>query len=107
MQLKISKVDLGYTYQAHYIGYVTPEQGATGTMHMDYVQMIKNVLYDLNGTAYTIDDNVPGNIVYGQNLENQRYGYNYKTYDFQLLVPERGESSWTGATAYYFYVELA
>jgi hypothetical protein len=68
----------------------------------------ENVLYDLNGTAYTVNDNFRGNIVYGQSLESQRRGYtNASTYDFQLLLPERGEPSWAGATAYYFYVELA
>lgn len=68
----------------------------------------EHVLYDRNGTAYTIDDDFPGNIVYGQNLENQQHGYGNTTlYDFQMLLPERGESSWKGATAYYFYVELA
>jgi hypothetical protein len=67
----------------------------------------ENVLYDLNGTAYSALDNFGGSILYGQNLENQRNGYNNNLYDFQVLVPERGESSWAGATAYYFYVELA
>jgi hypothetical protein len=68
----------------------------------------EQVLYDLNGTAYTPNDNFPGNVVYGQNLENQKYGYqNTSRYDFQILMPERGNPGWTSSTAYYFYVELA
>jgi len=30
-----------------------------------------------------------------------------KTYDFQLIVPERGYDGWSSSTAYYFYVELS
>lgn len=48
-----------------------------------------------------------GNIIYSTILEQDKYGYNNKTYDFQMIVPERGEPTWQSATAYYFYVELS
>jgi hypothetical protein len=58
------------------------------------------ILYD--GTNLT-----NGHIIYGTIIEHSIYGYNNRTYDFQMLVPERGEPSWQSATAYYFYVELS
>jgi hypothetical protein len=53
-----------------------------------------------------------GKVVYGVSVEDNVHGYNGNdpadnaTYDFQMLVPEVGLSSWTSSTAYYFYVEL-
>lgn len=46
-------------------------------------------------------------IVYTTILENNVQGYDPdKTFDFQMLVPENGTGGFTGATAYYIYVEL-
>lgn len=47
-----------------------------------------------------------GNIVYATPLENDVYGYDNQTYDFQMIVPENGLVTWTSSIAYYFYVEL-
>jgi hypothetical protein len=51
------------------------------------------LLYDTRGLVYTtfIDDNTQG--------------FNYKDYDFQMIVPERGVGGYTN-TRYYFYMEL-
>jgi hypothetical protein len=48
-----------------------------------------------------------GTIVYATILEDEATGFDGNTYDFQMIVPENGASSWTGSTAYYLYVELA
>lgn len=48
-----------------------------------------------------------GKIVFTTLLEQNAYGYNNETYDFQMILPERGEPTWQGSTAYYFYVELS
>jgi hypothetical protein len=45
-------------------------------------------------------------IIYATILENNVAGYNGQAYDFQMLVPENGSLGFTGATAYYLYVEL-
>jgi hypothetical protein len=45
-------------------------------------------------------------IIYATILENDLAGYDGQTYDFQMLVPENGSQGFTGATAYYLYVEL-
>lgn len=45
-------------------------------------------------------------LVYATVLEDNVVGYNGAPYDFQMLVPENGSATWTGAIAYYLYVEL-
>ncbi len=45
-------------------------------------------------------------IIYATILEDNLAGYDGQTYDFQMLVPENGSQGFTGATAYYLYVEL-
>ncbi len=57
------------------------------------------ILYD--GTNET-----NGNIIYATPFEDNAYGFDNNTYDFQMIVPEVGLATWTGSTAYYFYVEL-
>jgi len=47
-----------------------------------------------------------GYIVYATKLEEDVVGYNNKSYDFQMIVPEVALSSWTSSTGYYFYVEI-
>ena len=47
-----------------------------------------------------------GNIVYATPLEQDYYGFNNQTFDFQMIVPENGAPGFSGATAYYFYAEL-
>ncbi|MFH1642755.1 MAG: hypothetical protein ABIC04_07720 [Nanoarchaeota archaeon] len=68
--------------------------------------------YSLNLTSVA-DLTGFGNIVYASILEQNEYGYNnnvsntsFSKYDFQIMVPEVGLTSWEGSTAYYFYVEL-
>jgi hypothetical protein len=58
------------------------------------------VLYD--GTNHT-----NGNLIYASPLEQDTYGFDNQTYDFQMIVPENGLATFTSSTAYYFYVELA
>jgi len=47
-----------------------------------------------------------GNIIYATPLEQDTYGFDNSTYDFQMIVPENGLATWTSSIAYYFYVEL-
>jgi hypothetical protein len=57
------------------------------------------VLYDGTNTTN-------GNIVYATPLEQDVYGFDNQTYDFQMILPERGLPGWDSSTPYYFYVEL-
>lgn len=45
-------------------------------------------------------------MVYATILENDTIGYNTERYDFQMIVPENGSSSFTSSTAYYIYAEI-
>ncbi|OGJ15379.1 hypothetical protein A3K73_07930 [Candidatus Pacearchaeota archaeon RBG_13_36_9] len=47
-----------------------------------------------------------GNMIYAAILEEDHAGYNNYKYDFQMIVPEIGLSDFSGATAYYIYVEI-
>lgn len=45
--------------------------------------------------------------VYVSLIDENYWGYHNGTlYDYQILLPEKGEPTFTGATSYYFYVEL-
>lgn len=46
------------------------------------------------------------NIVYASILEQDMFGFDNRTYDFQMIVPEDGSPGFSGSTGYYFYVEL-
>lgn len=46
------------------------------------------------------------NIVFGTEIEDEATGYDGGVYDFQMIVPENGNESFGGSTAYYLYVEL-
>ncbi len=47
-----------------------------------------------------------GSMIYATLLEDNEAGYNGYKYDFQMIVPEIGLSDFSGATAYYIYVEI-
>ncbi len=68
------------------------------------------VLYDgpavFNRTAPHVDDAF-SNLVYAQILEENAWGFSNATFDFQIIVPENGASTWASSTAYYFYIELS
>lgn len=46
-------------------------------------------------------------IIFATILEEDETGFDGNDYDFQMLVPENANSSWTSSTAYYLYVELS
>ncbi|MBU1975537.1 MAG: hypothetical protein KKG59_03985 [Nanoarchaeota archaeon] len=46
------------------------------------------------------------NLVYTSILEQDKYGYNTNTTDFQMIVGENGQDFNTERTLYYFWVEL-
>lgn len=45
-------------------------------------------------------------IIYATILENDADGFDENNYDFQMIVPENGANGFSGATAYYIYVEV-
>jgi len=55
-----------------------------------------------NETLLTINNT--NNLIFAVQLENDKYGFNNQTWDFQIMVAENDAA---GTTQYYFYVELA
>ncbi len=66
---------------------------------------VNNATQDNSFEEMVLDDG--SNIVYATIIEeNETAGYDGEFYDFQMIVPENGAPSFTGATAYYLYVEI-
>ncbi len=66
------------------------------------------ILYDRGNFSWDQNQTSFGKIVYAQNLQGDTTGFdNVNTFDFQLIVPERGSQGWSSSTPYYFYMELS
>ena len=89
----------------------------TSDLNDDFEQIL---LYDgnkgavENGGINSTNNTYYKNLVYAAIIEEDAWGYRNNgtntspmaTYDFQMIVPEVGLSSWASSTPYYFYVEL-
>ena len=48
------------------------------------------------------------NLVYASIIYDDADGYRVNaTYDFQMVLPEKGYEGWASATPYYFYIEIS
>lgn len=47
------------------------------------------------------------NMVFASILNQDTIGFNGKSHDFQMMVPEDGHGADTNTTAYYFYIEIS
>jgi hypothetical protein len=67
-----------------------------------------NASHDGTFEEVILSDNEGGDedIIYAAIIEQNAIGYNRNSYDFQIMVPERGSQGFTGKTAYYLYVQL-
>ena len=67
---------------------------------------------NVNGSAQSSDFSElllhdSSSLIYTTLIENNKDGYRPGSqYDFQMIVPETGLSTWTSSTPYYFYVEI-
>ncbi len=68
---------------------------------------VNNASQDTSFEEVVLYEAVGGNIVYATILEQDATGFDGQTYDFQMIVPENGAEGFSGATAYYLYVELS
>jgi hypothetical protein len=102
----ISRTFSTKVHNPFYVGLTQIAQNACYSIHTyvnDSAQSARfeeMVLYD--GTTLT-----NGNVVYSTILETDKSGYNNQTYDFQMILPERGLDGWQSSTPYYFYLELS
>jgi hypothetical protein len=89
-----------------YVGIVPITTNSCYSIHTNVNNSAQNsrfeemALYD--GTNLT-----NGQVVFSTLLEQDRFGFNNQTYDFQMILPERGLDGWSSSTAYYFYMELS
>ena len=80
--------------------------------HSSAMSKIKDVfeevlLYDRPAPLLTNETILFGNVVYASIIQSDVSGFNGQTYDFEMILPERGFTGWTSSTAYYFYIELS
>lgn len=59
-----------------------------------------------DGTCSTAVSTYHCNVVYAALIANNTVGFNGKTYDYQILVPEQNANGTPAERAYWFYVEL-
>jgi hypothetical protein len=90
----------GATHRAFSVGSVSISNNTCPTLNT----FVNNASQDTSFEEMALYDNV--NIVYATILESRIPGYNNLSYDFQMIVPENGLSTFQGSTAYYLYVEL-
>jgi hypothetical protein len=65
---------------------------------------VGGVAQDLDFDEVVLYDS--SNIIYASILQQNTAGYDNNNYDFQMIVPENGGSTWAGITPYYLYIEL-
>ncbi len=61
---------------------------------------------DLSFEEIALYESTGSNLIYATIMEEGATGFDGGTYDFQMIVPENGAATFTGATPYYLYVEL-
>ncbi|MBI4438380.1 hypothetical protein HY640_00440 [Candidatus Woesearchaeota archaeon] len=64
------------------------------------------LLYDGPSLLLTNETYNMSNVIYTALIEQDVSSFDAKTYDFQMILPEVGLSTWTSSTAYYFFIEL-
>ena len=76
----------------------------------------RSIVTYANGTSQVQTENAPfqevllmdrTNLVYVTPLEGRIQGFNFRRYDFQIIVPDYGTDQISGSVGYYFYVELS
>jgi hypothetical protein len=90
----------GATHNSFYVGSKSISANSCPTLNT----YIANATQDSYFEEMALYDGA--SMVYATILNQNHGGYNGQNYDFQMLVPENGAASFSGATAYYLYVEI-
>ncbi|MBR9705069.1 hypothetical protein GOV12_06670 [Candidatus Pacearchaeota archaeon] len=88
------------THTAFYVGGVYVNANTCPTLNT----YVDNLTQDSDFEEVALYDN--SNTFYAAILEDDMQGYDSLDYDFQMIVPENGNSSVNISTAYYIYVEV-
>jgi len=92
----------GATHAAFYVGSVLIPANNCPTINV----YRNNASNDNYWEEMALHETTGLNTIYAAIIDDNEIGYNNKNYDFQMIVPENGNSSFSGATAYYIYVQL-
>ena len=90
----------GATHNSFYVGTRNITANSCPTLNT----YVNNASQDTNFEEMALYDG--SSAVYATTIDPNKVGYNGQRYDFQMIVPEDGSPSFTGATAYYLYVEI-
>ena len=105
----ITKTFNGTTHASFVVGAVTISANSCPTLNT----YINNATQDTDFEEIVLTDNTNfsisnyANLIYSTIIEANVAGFDSATYDFQMVVPEIGYDGFSGATAYYLYVELS
>lgn len=88
------------THSAFYVGSTNIGANSCPTLNT----YVNNVTQDSTFEEMVLTDTT--SLVYATIIEDQSSGFDENNYDFQMLVPENGAQGYSGATAYYVYVEV-
>jgi hypothetical protein len=92
---------VGATHSGFFVGSVPIVANNCPTLNT----YVNNVTQDSRFEEIALSEE--SNIVYATIIEPRVAGYSGELYDFQMIVPEVGTAGFTGATAYYVYIELS
>jgi hypothetical protein len=92
----------GTCYGAHLNYNNTDNDGSVATVNWTQVVLTDGSSQDADGVpSYHVYD-----LVYAALIQNDSWGYDNRTYDFQILLPQSGLQGDQPRVAFYFYLEL-
>jgi hypothetical protein len=94
------------THNEFYVGTRRVHQNTCFAIHTNVNNVSQSTSFE-EVVLYDGSNATNGDIVFATTLEQNVLGYNNQSYDFQMIVPERGLAGWSSSTAYYFYAELS
>jgi hypothetical protein len=93
------------THREFYVGTKQILQNTCYSVHTYVNSTAQSSLFE-EVILYDGTNSSNGNTIFATPLEQNRYGFDNATYDFQMILPEVALPTWTSSTAYYFYAEL-
>ncbi|MBS3110444.1 hypothetical protein J4227_07995 [Candidatus Woesearchaeota archaeon] len=105
----VDNISTTFSQQEHGSFYVGTNYIGNNTCYSVHTYVNSSAQSSLFEEVVLYDGTTPanGDIVFASILEDDVFGYNNQTYDFQLIVPENGLPGYASSTAYYFYVEIS
>lgn len=96
----------GASHTAFSVGMVSIGANTCPTLNTYKANSTQDVDFEEMALSDSTNFTEGGNIIYSTIIEQDMLGYNNVSYDFQMIVPENGGSTWASSTAYWLYAEL-